>query len=301
MIQLILTSSLSDTLAYALIAVAVLITFRVLFFPDLTIDGSFVTGGSITATMLESGWDPYLATLAAIFGGAVCGLITGLINTKLKISALLAGLLMAVGLYSINILIMGRPNIPLLRLDTIFDKVESLTGIPSNNAILVIGVLALITLVLVLLLNWFLRTEIGLALRATGDNEQMVRSLGSDTDKNILIGVAMANGLVALSGSLVAQRQEFCDVNMGVGIMVIGIAAVIIGEGLVRPRGVAAMLFAPILGTFVYRLFIVIALRIGLPPANLKLITALLIIFVLGLPTIKKMVRREWMPPAPKL
>jgi len=138
-------------------------------------------------------------------------------------------------------------------------------------------------------------------LRATGDNEQMVRSLGSDTDKNILMGCAISNGLVALSGALVAQRQGFCDVNMGIGMVVMGFAAVIIGEALVHPRGVASMLMTALVGTFAYRLFIVVALRLGLPPGNLKLITALLVILALGVPYIQKMIRHEWMPPAPRL
>ena len=296
-IQPVLISSVSDMLAYVLVTVGVFITLRVLAFPDLTVDGSFVTGGSIAALLIFHGFSPYLATLAAIFGGLGCGFITGLLNTKLRITALLAGILMMVGLYSINLMIMGRPNIPLLRIDTIFDNVASLFGITSNS-ILVIVVLAVITFIFVMLLNWFLRTEVGLALRATGDNEQMVRSLGSDTDKNILLGCAVSNGMIALSGALVAQRQEFCDVNMGIGIIVIGVACVIIGEALFHPRGVASMLIAALVGTFLYRLFIVVALRLGLPPGNLKLITAVLVILALGVPYIRKMLRHEWIPPA---
>jgi len=299
-LQAVLTSSISDTLSYVLIAIGVFITFRVLFFPDLTVDGSFVTGGSIAAVLIEMGYSPFLATLAAFVGGLGCGFLTGLLNTKLRISALLSGILMMVGLYSINLLIMGRPNIPLLRLDTIFDNVASLLGTTANTY-LIIGVLAAVTLIFIILLNWFLRTEIGLALRATGDNEQMVRSLGSDTNKNVLLGVAIANGLVGLSGALVAQRQQFCDVNMGIGVVVIGFAAVIVGEALIRPRGVASMLLSALVGTFVYRLFIVVALRLGLAPGNLKLVTALLVIFALAIPYIQKRIRHEWIPPAARL
>ena len=299
-VSAILTSSVSDALVYVLVAIGVFITLRVLAFPDLTVDGSFVTGGSIAALIIAAGHSPFLATLAAIIGGLACGLITGLLNTKLRITALLAGILMMVGLYSVNLMIMGRPNIPLLRVVTIFDSVAYLFG-TTKSTILVIGVLAVITLIFIIILNWFLRTEIGLALRATGDNEQMVRSLGSDTDKNILMGCAISNGLVALSGDLVAQRQGFCDVNMGIGIIVMGLAAVIIGEVLIHPRGVASMLMAALVGTFAYSLFIVVALRLGLPPGNLKLLTALLVILALGIPYIRKMLRHEWMPPAPRL
>lgn len=299
-IQAIIASSVSDTLAYVLVAIGVFITFRVLFFPDLTVDGSFVTGGSIAAAIIQAGYNPFLATLAAFGGGLCCGLLTALLNTKLRISALLAGILMMVGLYSVNLMIMGRPNIPLLRSVTIFDSVATFLGVTKNTT-LVIGVLAVITLIFLLMLNWFLRTEIGLALRATGDNEEMVRSLGSNTNRNIQVGWAISNGLIGLSGALVAERQEFCDVNMGIAVVVIGFAAVIVGEALVHPRGVASMLVLALLGTFAYRLFIVLALRIGLPPGNLKLVTALLVILALAVPYVRKMVRGEWMPPAPRL
>ena len=295
----VLTSSVSDTLAYVLVAIGVFLTLRVLTFPDLTVDGSFVTGGSIAAVMVALDFNPFLATLAAIVGGFFCGLITGLLNAKLRITALLAGILMMVGLYSVNLMIMGRPNIPLIRSITIFDSVASFLGTPKNT-MLIIGVLAVITGIFLIILNWFLDTQLGLALRATGDNEQMVRSLGSDTNKNILLGCGISNGLVALSGALVAQRQGFCDVNMGIGIIVIGVACVIIGEALIRPYSVGSMLLAAVVGTFLYRLFIVIALRLGLPPGNLKLITALLVIMALGVPYIRKMIRHEWMPPAPR-
>ena len=291
------TSAVSDTLVYVLIALAVFLTLRVLVFPDLTVDGSFVTGGSIAAVIIASGHDPFLATLAAIGGGMLCGLITGLLNTKLRINALLSGILMMVALYSVNLIIMGRPNIPLLRCCTIFRRVAQFLGTTKSTELTII-VLAIVSFLVILVLNWFLRTEIGLALRATGDNEQMVRGVGSDTDKNILIGCAISNGLVALSGALVAQWHGFCDVNMGIGMIVMGLACVILGEALLRPHGVATMLIAAVIGTLVYRLFIVVALRVGLPPGNLKLITALLVIFALGIPYLRKMVRHEWVPPA---
>ncbi|MBA7615356.1 hypothetical protein ES703_22637 [subsurface metagenome] len=163
---------------------------------------------------------------------------------------------------------------------------------------MVIIVFVVMAFVVFMVLNWFLRTELGLALRATGDNEQMVRSLGVDTDKNILMGCAISNGLVALSGALVAQNQQFCDVNMGIGMIVMGLASVIIGEALIRPRGVTSMLLAALVGTYLYRLFITIALRLGLAPGNLKLITALLVIIALAIPFIRKKLRHEWMPPA---
>jgi len=296
-IQGILNTSISEGLIYAFIAIGVFLTLRVLAFPDLTVDGSFVVGGSIVAVMIAGGYNPFLATIAAFIGGLACGSITGLLNTKLRIPALLAGILMMVGLYSVNLLIMGRPNIPLLRSVTMFDSVASWFG-TTRSIILVIIVFAVIAIIVFMLLNWFLRTEIGLALRATGDNEQMVRALGVDTDKNILLGCAISNGLVALAGALVAQNQQFSDVNMGIGMIVMGLAAVIIGEALIHPRGVTSMLLAAFVGTFLYRLFITIAFRLGLAPGNLKLITALLVITAMAIPYIRKKLRHEWMPPA---
>jgi len=297
MIQGILTTSISEGLVYAFVAIGVFLTLRVLAFPDLTVDGSFVVGGSIVAIMIAGGYNPFLATIAAFVGGLACGSTTGLLNTKLRLPALLAGILMMVGLYSVNLLIMGRPNIPLLREITIFDSVAMWFG-TVRSTILVAVVFAVVVFIVFMILNWFLRTEIGLALRATGDNEQMVRSLGVDTDKNILLGCAISNGLVALSGALVAQNQQFCDVNMGIGMIVMGLAAVIIGEVLIHPRGVTSMLLAALTGTFLYRLFITIAFRLGLAPGNLKLITALLVIIALAIPFIRKKIRHEWMPPA---
>ena len=297
MIQGILTTSVSEGLVYAFVTIGVFLTLRVLAFPDLTVDGSFVVGGSVAAVMIAGGYDPFLATTAAFVGGLAAGSVTGLLNTKLRLPALLAGILMMVGLYSINLLIMGRPNIPLLREITIFDSVASWFG-TERSVILVIIVFVVIAFVFFMMLNWFLRTEIGLALRATGDNERMVRSLGADTDKNILLGCAISNGLVALAGALVAQNQQFCDVNMGIGMIVMGLAAVIIGEALIHPQGVASMLLAALAGTFLYRLFITIALRLGLAPGNLKLITALLVITALAIPFMRKKIRREWIPPA---
>ena len=297
-IQGVLNTSISEGLVYAFVTIGVFLTFRVLAFPDLTVDGSFVVGGSIVALMIHvGGYNPFLATIAAFMGGLAAGSITGLLNTKLRLPALLAGILMMVGLYSVNLLIMGRPNTPMLRDITIFDSVASWFGM-ERSTLLVIIVFAVIAFIVFMVLNWFLRTEIGLTLRATGDNEQMVRSLGVDTDKNILLGCSISNGLVALSGALVAQNQQFCDVNMGVGMIVMGLAAVIIGEALVHPRGVASMLLAAFAGTFLYRLFITIALRLGLAPGNLKLITALLVIIALAIPYIQKKLRHEWMPPA---
>ena len=300
MIEYIFLTSVSEGLIFGFIAIGVFITFRVLSFPDLTVDGSFVTGGSVAAVMIAAGYNPFLATIAALFAGLVVGTITALLNTLLKINALLSGILMMVGLYSINLRIMHGANIPLIRSITIFDSVAHFFSI-KRNSVLIIYTLIILAVIVFLILNWFLRTEVGLALRASGDNEQMVRGLGSDTNKNVVLGCAISNGLVALAGSLVAQRQGFCDVNMGIGMIVMGLAAVIIGEGVLRPRGIAKILFACFVGTFIYRLFITIVLRLGLTPGDLKLITAILVVFVIAVPYIKKRLRGEWVPPAARM
>ena len=295
-----LTISVYEGLAYGFVALGVYLTFRVLSFPDLSVDGSFPLGGAIAAVLIINNVSPWLATMVAFAAGCTAGLCTSLLNTKLKINALLSGILMMVALYSINLLIMGRSNIPLLREVTVFDCVADFFGV-STSLILSISFMVILAIIVLAILNWFLRTEIGLALRATGDNEQMIRGLGGNTDMTTILGVSMSNGFVALSGALIAQNQGFTDVGMGIGMIVMGLASVIIGEGLFRPKGVTTVLLAVFGGAFVYRLFISIALRLGLPPTNLKLITAMLVIVALSIPLIRKKLRHEWIPPAVRM
>jgi putative ABC transport system permease protein len=292
----VLSQALYEGLAFGLVTIGVYLTFRVLSFPDLSVEGTFPLGGATAAVLIVNGVNPFLATLAALGVGLSAGLITGLLNTKLRITALLAGILVAVALYSINLRIMSGANIPLLRYSTIFDKIGGFLGLHSG-VILSIVVVLIVVVIVFLFLYWFLRTEVGLMLRATGDNEQMVRSLGGDTNKAVLLGCSISNGLVALSGALIAQNQGFSDVGMGIGMIVIGLAALIIGEALFRARGIAWVLIACLGGAFVYRLFLIIALRLGMQPGDLKMITAVLVIIALGLPFIMKRVRGEWQPP----
>jgi len=291
--------SLYEGLVYGFLALGVYLTFRVLAFPDLTVDGSFVLGAAVAAVLIVNNVNPFLATLAALGAGLCAGLATSLLNTKLKIPALLASILVMVSLYSINLRIMGRPNLPLLREVTIFSLISQLPGLETRIVyqVVIAGMLAALV---IFALNWFLRTEIGLALRATGDNEQMVRGAGVDTDKTTILGVAIANGLVAFSGGVVAQAQGFVDVNMGIGMIIIGLASVIIGEAIFRPKGVARLLLAVLGGAFVYRLVLSAALRLGMAPGDLKLITAVIVIIALAVPYLQKKIRREWLPPAPR-
>jgi len=294
----ILSFSFYEGLVFGLVAIGVYLTLRVLAFPDLTVDGSYTLGGATAAVLIVKGISPFLATLAAIGIGLCAGFTTGLLNTKLRLPALLAGILMMVGLYSVNLRVMGGANVSLLREVTTFDKVAELLGLRSGSIVVSITVVLVLAVIVFFVLNWFLRTEIGLSLRATGDNEQMVRALGADTDKNILLGCSISNGLVALAGAVVAQGQGFADVGMGIGMIVMGLASVIIGEALFRPRGVARLLVAAVGGAFVYRLFITVALRLGMAPGDLKLITAVLVVIALAIPYLQKKIRREWLPPA---
>jgi putative tryptophan/tyrosine transport system permease protein len=296
----VLSVSVYEGLAYGMLTIGFFLTFRVLDFPDLTMEGSFPMGGAAAAALIVyAEWNPFLATFGAVMVGVLAGLVTGFINTKLKVTALLSGILMMVGLYSVNLRIMSGSNIPLLRHDTVFDLAGKWLGLGKMGlAITVAGAFALVAF---LLLTWFLHTEIGLALRASGDNEQMVRGVGSDTDKNILIGCALANGMIALTGSLVAQYQGFTDVSMGIGIIVTALASAIIGTALFRPNRVFTMLLACFAGSFFYRMIITIALRMGMNPGDLRLITSLMVLLALTIPLIQKMARGEWVPPAPRL
>lgn len=277
-----LTGALEQGFVFALMALGVFITFRVLDFPDLSVDGSFPLGAAVSAKLIIDGYDPFLALVISLAAGLAAGAMTGFLNTKFKISSLLAGILTMTALYSVNLRVMGRANIPLLREPTFLSVLqESFT----SRYLALICFLILVILVK-LTIDWLLHTELGLALRATGDNPEMIRSLGVNTDRMKILGLSLSNGLVALSGGLVAQYQGFADVGMGIGTIVAGLASVIIGEVLLRPRKIAAQVLAAIVGSVVYRLVIFFALRMGFAPTDLKLVTAVLVIIALAAPHI---------------
>ena len=297
----VLSFSFYEGLVFGLVAVGMYLTFRMLNFPDLGVEGSFPLGGAVVAVLIVKGVNPFLATPAAAAAGMLVGLTTASLNTKLRIPGLLCGIIMIVVLWSINLRIMDGANVSLLREVTVFDQVAEFLGLSSGSIEVEIIIALVLASMVFLTLNWFLHTQIGLALRATGDNEQMVRGLGSDTEMNILMGCCIANGLVALAGAVICQAQAFSDVGMGIGVLIMGLAAVIIGDALFRPRGVASMLLAATGGAFLYRLFITIALRLGLAPGDLKLITGVLVTAALAIPYIRKKLRHEWVPPASRL
>ena len=283
--------AIEQGLAYGIAALGVFLTYRVLKFPDLTVDGSFVTGAAIASVLLvRTGIDPFSVLLLAFAAGGIAGLITGLLNTRLGITSLLAGVLTMIMLYSINLRIMGRPNLSLLRVDTATRVVKVLWSPLGGLAVL--AFITLLTFAIKLLLDAFLRTELGFALRATGDSEAMITAQGVNIRSMKVLGLILSNGLVALSGALVAQYSGFADVGMGLGMIVTGLAAVIIGGTLIRSSRVGLMTLSVLVGSLIYRVAVILALRygyvIGFQASDLKLITALLVILALVVPYLRE-------------
>ena len=285
-----LLGALEIGLIFSLVALGVFISFRLLRFPDLTVDGSFPLGGAVCATLIASGTDPFLATIAATFAGAAAGLVTGWLNVKLRIMDLLASILMMIALYSVNLRVMGKPNVPLITEPTVFTILQPgwLSDYVARPLILVV-----IVIVAKLLLDWFFATQTGLAMRATGSNGRMARAQGVHTGRMIMGGMALSNALVGLAGALFAQTQGGSDISMGIGTIVIGLAAVIVGESILPSRKLVLATLAVIIGAIVYRFFIAIALNsdfIGLKAQDLNLVTAVLVTIALVIPMLKRRV-----------
>ena len=278
-------------LIYSIMALGVYLTFRVLEFPDLTVDGSFTTGAAVATVAILKGVDPAVSLLFALASGLAAGLITGLLNTKGNIDGLLAGILTQIGLYSINLRIMGTSNIGLLRVPTVFTGLrdKGILGTWMGPAIMLP-----FALVVLGLLVWFLHTNLGLALRAAGDSPDMVRSFGVSTSGMKILGLSLSNGLVAVSGALVAQYQGFADVGMGIGIIVAGLASVIIGQAILGRLTITRAATAVVVGAVLYRVVIQLALMLGFNPNDMKLISALLVIFALLVPQWKIYSRLRW-------
>jgi putative tryptophan/tyrosine transport system permease protein len=266
---------------FGLVALAIYLSFRVLNFPDVTVDGSFPLGGAVAAILISGGTDPYLATVCAALAGAAAGLFTAGLNVFLNILHLFAGILTMIALYSINLRIMGRPNVSLLGDRTVLSPVESL-GLPTYVAMPI--VFAVIVIVVKLLLDRFLASKLGLAMRATGGNPEMSTAQGIDNKAMILLGIALANALVALAGALFAQNQGSADVTMGVGLIMIGLASLIAGESFIRPQTVFLATLGCIVGSILYRLAVALALNaefLNLRAQDLNMITAGLVIIAI--------------------
>lgn len=281
--------SLEQGLVYGLMVLAVYLTFRVLDFPDLTVDGSLPLGAAVSGILIVNGVHPLASLGAALIAGSLAGVVTALLATKLRIMSLLASIITMTALYSINLRIMGRPNLALLNRPTLFDTFSAL---PIPRYLLVPLVCLVIVILWKGLLDLFLHTQLGMALRATGDNPQMIRAQGVSTDNMIILGVGLSNGLVALCGGLVAQSQGFADVGMGIGTIVAGLASVILGESLVGSQTVSRRTLSAICGSLVYRISIAVALstQVGflrLTPSDLNLITAILVVICLTYPLLR--------------
>jgi putative ABC transport system permease protein len=295
-------SSVEAGFIYAIMALGVYLSFRILDFPDLTVDGSFVTGAAVASVLMINGTNPFVASAVALLAGFIAGCLTGLLHTKGKINPLLSGILMMIALYSINLRIMGRSNVPLLQQETVMTTVtkvwqnagidEAINSVISLQAFVpktwaILFCMALTVFIIKLLLDQLLKTEIGLALRATGDNKRMISSFSANTDLLTIFGLGLSNALVAFSGALVAQYGGFSDIGMGIGMIIIGLASVIIGEALFGARSIARATLAVIGGSIVYRIIVALALRVQfLETGDVKLITALIVMIALIFPNV---------------
>jgi len=291
----------------SLLAIGVFISFRVFDFPDITVDGSITFGAAVAAILLVHGRDPFTATAGGFAAGFAAGAITGILHTKFKINGLLSGILVMTALYSINLHVMGRSNLPLLNVTTLANYAEhagnlffmgksslNIFGwdVPMKDAAVLLCA-SLLTVAIGWLLFAFFRTDLGTAMRASGNNPQMMSALGVSVENMIIVGLALSNGLVGMAGALLAQYQGFADVQMGIGMVVLGLASVIIGEALIGARSLGLTIVGAVMGSVLFRLLVAIALRWGLDPNDLKLITAFFVFIALILPRLLAGLRKR--------
>ncbi|MBQ7066392.1 MAG: ABC transporter permease [Lachnospiraceae bacterium] len=276
--------AISQGILWGVMVLGVYITYKLLDIADLTVDGSFALGGCVCAMLVvEKGVDPFVALLIATFAGVIAGGVTGFLHTVFDIPAILAGILSQIALWSINLRIMGKSNVPLLKVDTIISKAVATFGLEQGIATLIIGII--VAVLIILGLYWFFGTEIGSALRATGNNEDMIRALGVNTKFTKMLALMLSNGLVGLSGALVCQSQKYADIGMGTGAIVIGLAAIVIGDVLMgKARSFWAKLTSAVVGSVVYFVIRAIVLRLGMDPNDMKLLSAIIVALALCIP-----------------
>ena len=277
-------------LGFTALGIGIFLSLRIFNIPDITTDGSYTLGAAVTAVLIKSGMNPFAAMFFAVASGMLAGSATGIIHTRLKIHPLLSGILVMTALYSINLLVMGRSNIPLINTNNIFSLFAF-----SNATVAGVFIFSITVFILIVLVTWLLKTDFGIAMRATGNSEAMVRSMGVNTSHMKIIGLAIANGLTALSGYLLTQYQGFADINMGIGIVVSGLGAVMIGEALLHKwlqKGIIYSVLAVVAGSVLFRLIIAAALSFGLNPNYLKLITALIVLIIVAAGSSKKQFER---------
>ena len=273
-------SVLEQGMIYAVMALGIYITYKILDFPDLTVDGSFPLGAALTCALITAGFNPFLTILVSFVAGAVVGILTGLIHVKLKVRDLLSGIIMMTALYTVNLQIAGRANLPIYNFDTIFDnRVINAIFPESIGRYRTVIIILIITVITKLLLDWYMNTKSGFLLRAVGDNDTIVTSLGVDKGMVKIIGLSIANGLVAMGGCIYAQQQRFFDISMGTGTMVIGLASVIIGTSLLKNLTFLKVTTTVVIGSIIYKACV--ALSLGFPSNYLKMITAVLFLGIL--------------------
>ncbi len=284
-----LLGAVSQGILWGIMVLGVYITYKLLDIADLTVDGSFALGGSVCAVLVVAGVDPLIAVVAAMLAGMLAGAVTGFLHTVLEIPAILAGILTQIALWSVNLRIMGKSNTPLLQSDTVFSRMTELTGLSSASASIIVG--AIVAVAIIAALYWFFGTEIGSALRATGNNEHMIRALGVSTAKTKMVALMLANALVGLSGGLICQSQKYADIGMGTGAIVIGLAAIVIGEVLGRLTpgkltGFKSRLVSAVAGSVVYFLIRAIVLQMGMDANDMKLLSAAIVALALCVPVV---------------
>ena len=288
-----LPASLAQGAVYAFVALGVMIPFRLLNLPDLIAEGSFPLGAAVAAALISSGWGIVPAMAWALLAGSLAGALTALIHLVFKVTSLLAGIIVLTMLFSLNIRVMGQPNTALFSHDTLFTVLLDADG---GTPITQFAVLCVLLTVLCAALFWFLHTEAGLALRAVGANQMMARAQGLSTWRYVIAGLAVAGALAATGGAVMAQLQSYADVNMGVGVLMIGLAATILGEALFGSHTIARQILAPVLGALVYFQIVAVALSLGLRPSDLKLLTGLFVLLALAVPMVKARFRRAPSP-----
>lgn len=276
-----LLGTLEQSFIFAIMVLGVYLSYKILDFPDMTVDGSFPLGGAVASAILIKGENPILALVVATICGAIAGLITGMIHVKLKVTNLLAGIIVMTGLYSVNLRVMGKSNIPLFSVKHLF-----------NGSMIPIVTLVILLILAKITIDYLLKTKFGFALKALGDNETLVISLGIDEKKLKIYGLMIANSFVALSGAILAQYQGFADVGMGTGTIITGLASIIIGEAIFKKRSFISMSMTVILGTIIYRTIIAMSLKLGMNASDLKLITSILVVGIIFLKEKKSLLGR---------
>ena len=285
-----LQGAVSQGVLWGIMVLGVFITFRLLDIPDMTCDGSFALGGAVVAVLIVNfNVDPALAILAGMVAGGIAGAVTGFLTTVFEIPAILAGILTQISLWSINLRVMGKSNTPLLTSSTIFSNIADMTGLPQSTIAALVGIV--LAAIIVIILYWFFGTEIGSALRATGNNEHMIRALGVSTNKTKVIALVLSNALIGLSGGLICESQKYADIGMGTGAIVIGLAAIVIGEVLGRllPGGLSKFgtrLVSAVVGSVVYFLIRAIVLQLGMDANDMKLLSAIIVALALCIPVV---------------